>query len=82
MQAAWRLDAPPRLGLGRRARQPGVRPGARETARRMQAAMQVNHVRAAGPLMQVIDVLGDQRELGYPPRQLNNGPVRRVGLRL
>src|SRR5690606_1781198 len=56
--------------------------GARETTWRMQAAVHMNHQRAASPLMQVIDVLGDQRELRHPPRQLDNGPMCRIGLRL
>lgn len=48
--------------------------------RRVQAAMQVKDVAAAGAFMQVVDVLGDQPGVGDSSAQCGNRPVR--GIRL
>ena len=74
----WRWQAPALLRLAQLRVQPRVRRRAIEAARRMQAAVQMNHRLAAGTLVQVVDILGHQGQPRHPPRQLGNRPVRRI----
>ncbi|MOA30187.1 hypothetical protein D3C78_1512530 [compost metagenome] len=81
MRAARRLDAPPLGRLLRIGGQPGEGPLAVEAARLVQAAVQVDDARAAGALVQVVDVLGDQGETRHVAGQFGDGEMRRIGLR-
>jgi len=63
-----------------RARRMGLRPSAHKTPRRVQAAVHVQHIGAAGPLVQVVDVLRDEREARHGPRHRGDRPVRGVRL--
>ncbi len=53
----------------------GVGPIAGETAWCVQTAVDVQHVAAARPFMQIIDILRNQRELGRNVSQLRNGDM-------
>ncbi len=52
-----------------------------ETARALQLAVQVGDVLAAGAFVEIVDVLGDQRELRHLARQRCDGQVSGIGLR-
>ena len=58
----------------------GGAPPAGAAARRVQTAMQMDHAAAAGALMQVVDVLRDQRHRGHLPRQRGDGVMGCVRL--
>lgn len=53
-----------------------------DASRKVQTAMQMNHILAAGSLMQVIAILGDDRQLGHMAGKFGDSVMRPIWLRL
>lgn len=77
---AAQFDSPLRHSFGREG-QPMSKPTI-EAPRRVQAAMKVNHILAAGAFVKVINILSDHSELGHMPGELGDSEVRSIRLRL